>query len=87
MNLLSVLFQDRSKSSAFLRKLYEFGAYANSLEHLDCNHGILAVFYDEIFYFRKQISLPSMRAGVRICACAISIANLDLKLFMFGSHI
>ena len=28
----------------FLRKLFKFWAYANSLDHLDCSHGALAVF-------------------------------------------
>ena len=45
--------RDGSSSSYFSRKLFEFGAYANSLDHLDCSHGALAVFY-----LRKQISLP-----------------------------
>ena len=32
MNSLSVLFRDGSSSSYFWRKLFEFGAYANSVD-------------------------------------------------------
>ena len=45
MNSLSVLFRDGSSSSYCSRKLFEFGAYANSLDHLDCSHCALAVFF------------------------------------------
>ena len=45
MNSLSVLFRDRSLSSNFSRKLIEFGDNANSLDHMNCIHGVLAVFY------------------------------------------
>ena len=38
----------------FSRKLFEFWAYSNFLDHLDCSHGALAVLY-----LRKLISLPS----------------------------
>ena len=39
--------RDGSSSSYFTRKLFEFGAYSNSLDHLDCSHGVLAVFYNK----------------------------------------
>ena len=53
MNSLSVLFRDGSSFSIFSIKLFEFWAYANILDHLDCSHGALTVFY-----LRKQICLP-----------------------------
>ena len=86
MNLLLVIFQDRSSSSYFSRKLFEFGAYANSLDHLDCSHNVLAVFYNQIFISGSKFLSPSMKAVVRSCACAISLDHLDFRLFMFGSH-
>ena len=43
---LSVLFWDECSSSYFSRKLCKFGAYVNSLDHLDCSCGTLAVFYN-----------------------------------------
>jgi len=49
MNSLSVSFRDRSSSSDFSRKLFEFGAHAKFLDHLDCSHGVLAVFYNKNF--------------------------------------
>ena len=58
INSLSVLFRDASYSSNFPRKLFEFWVYANILEHLECSHGALA-----IFYLRKQISLPSNKGS------------------------
>ena len=45
MNLLSVLFWEGSLSSYFLRKLFKFGAYTNSLDHLDCS---LAVIHNSL---------------------------------------
>jgi hypothetical protein len=50
---LSLLFRDGGSSYFFFRKLFEFWAYANSLDHLDCSHRASAVFY-----LGKQISLP-----------------------------
>ena len=40
MNLLSVLFRsrDRSSPSYFSRKLFEFEAYANSLDYVYCQY-------------------------------------------------
>ena len=38
------------------------------------------------FYFRKQISLPSLKAVVSTCICAISLDHLDFRLYLFGSH-
>ena len=44
------LFQDRNSPSYFSRELFKFGAYANSLEVLDCSHCVL---YNEVFLFQK----------------------------------
>ena len=85
MNSLSVLFRDGSSSSYFSRK-FEFGACANSLDHLDCSHGVLAVFYNTIFISESKFPSPPMKAVVRTCACTISLDHLDFRLFMFGSH-
>ena len=70
MNSLSVLFWNGSSSSYFLRKLFEFWAYANIFDHLDCGHGTLAVFY-----LRKQISLPINEGSCR---------NLPLSSFSWS---
>ena len=86
INSLSVLVRDRSSPSYFSRKLFEFGAYANYLDHLDCSHGVLAAFYNKIFISESKFLSPSMKAVVRTCACAISLDHLDFRLFMFGSH-
>ena len=78
-------FSRRKFIFLFLRKLFEFWAFANFLDHLDCS---LAVFFKKytVYYLRKQISLPSMKVVVRSCACAISLGHLDFRVFMFGSH-
>ena len=81
INSLSVLVLDRSSPSYFLMKLFEFGPYANSLDHLDC---ILAVFYNKFCISESKFLCPSMKAVVRTCACAISLDHLDFRLFMFG---
>ena len=86
MNSLSVLFQDGSSSSYSSRKLFEFGAYANSLDHLDCSRGTLAVFYNKYFILGSKFLSPSMKAVVRTCAYAIFLDHLDFRLFMLGSH-
>ena len=86
MNSLSVLFWDGSSSSYFLRKLFELGAYANSLDHLDCSQGVLEVCYNTIFISRSKFLSPSMKAVVRTCVCTISLDHFDFRLFMFGSH-
>ena len=65
--------------------MFEFGAYANSLDHLDCRHGVLAVFYNKNFISGSKFLSPSMKAVVRTCACAISLDHLDFRFFMFGS--
>ena len=52
MNSLPIIFRDASSPSYFSRKLFEFGAYANSLDHLDCSHCALAVFII-IFLFQE----------------------------------
>ena len=86
INSLSVLVRDRSSPSYFSRKLFQLGASANSLDHLHCSHGILAVFYNKIFISEsKCLSLP-MKAVVRTCTCAISLDHLNFRLFMFGSY-
>ena len=86
MNLLSVLFGDGSSSSYFSRKLFEFGANANSVDRLDYSHGVLAVFCNKNFISESKFLSPSRKAVVRTCACAISLDHLDSRLFMFGSH-
>ena len=48
MNSLSVLFRDGSSSSYFSRKLFEFGACVNFVDHLDCSYGGLTVFHKKI---------------------------------------
>ena len=48
INSLSVLFRDGNSSLYFSRKLFEFKAYVNSLNHLDCSL--------EVFYIKKFIS-------------------------------
>ena len=58
MNLVEVLFRDRSAPSYFSRKLFEFGAYANSLDHLDRSHGVLAVFCNKKFISGSKFFLP-----------------------------
>ena len=58
----------------------------NSLDHLDCNHGVLAVFYFKILISGRRFLSPSMKAVVGTCACANSLYHLDFRLFIFGSH-
>ena len=58
MNSLSVLFRDRSSSSYFSRKLFEFGACVNSVDGLDCSHGVLAVFYKNNFIAESKFLSP-----------------------------
>ena len=58
----------------------------NSLDHLDCSHGVLAVFYNKIFISGNKFLSSSIKAVVRTCACAIFLDHLDFRLFMFGSH-
>ena len=86
MNSLSVLFRDGISSSYFSRKLFEFGASVNSVDRLDCSHGVLTVFYNKNFMSGRKFLSPSMKAVVRTCVCAISIDHSDFILFMFGSH-
>jgi len=77
------LFRDGSSSSYFSRKLLEFGAYANSLDHLDCR---LAVFYNRNFILGSKFLSSSMKAVVETCSCAIALDHLDFRLIIFGSH-
>ena len=81
INSLSVLFRDGSSSSNFSRKLFEFWVYVNILDHLDCSHGALAVFY-----FRSKFLYPSMKSVVRTCACAYSLMRI-LAVFYFRKQI
>ena len=69
-----------------MRKLFEFGAHGNSLNHLNCSHGVLAVFYNQMFNSGSRFMSPSMKAVVRTCPCAASLDHLDLTLLMFESH-
>ena len=69
-----------------LKKLFEFGAYANALDCLDCSRGALAVFNFNIFISGSKCLSPLMNAAVRTCPCAILFYHLDIRLFMFGSH-
>ena len=71
MNSLSVLFRDRCSPSYFSRTLFKFGASANSLDHLDCSHGILAVFWNKMYSSESKFLSPPMKTVVRTCACAI----------------
>ena len=56
MTSLAVLFWYGSSFSLFSRKLVEFGAYANALDHLHCSHGVHSVFYN-IFFISGSKSL------------------------------
>ena len=77
---LSVLFRDGSSSAYFSRKLFVFkGAYANSLDHLDCSLAVLAVFYNQIFISERKFPSPSMKGVVRSWACAIFLDHLDFR--------
>ena len=81
MNLLSVLFGDRSSTSYFVRKLFEFWAHANSFYYLDCSHAALAIFREG-----SKFLSPSMKAIVGTCPCANFLDHLDFILIIFGSH-
>ena len=65
---LSVLF--RAGSSSSYLKLFEFRAYANSLNNLDCS---LAVIYSKKFILGSKILSPATQAVVGTCSCAISL--------------
>ena len=86
MNSLSVLFRDTSSSSFFSSKLFKVGDYANSLDHLDCSHGILAVFYNKNVFSESKFLSPPMKAVGRTCTCAISLDHLHFRMFMFCSQ-
>ena len=66
--------------------LFEFEAYTNSLDHLDCSHGVLAVFIIIFCTSGSKFISPSMKAVVETCTGAISLDHLDFRLFMFGSY-
>ena len=83
MHLLSVSFQDGSSSSYFLMKLFQFWAYVNSLDHLNCSLAVLKIFF---FISGRTFLSPSIKAVVGTCSRANSLYHLDFRLFMFGSH-
>ena len=64
MNSLSVSFQDGTSCSYFSRKLFEFWAYANSLDHLDCS---LAVFYNIFLFQESNFSTNQWRQCLNLC--------------------
>ena len=76
LHSLSVSLQNGSSSSNFLVKLFEFWAYVNSLDHLDCS---LAVFYNKFFISVRKFLSPSMKAVVGTCYCAFSLDHLDFR--------
>ena len=55
----------------------------NSLDHLDCSHGALAVFHNIFFTSGSILLSPSIKAVVGTRACAIFLEYLDFRLFMF----
>ena len=79
----AIFFRDGSSTSYFSRKLFELGAYANSLDHLDCS---LAVLYNKKCISGSKFLSSSMKAVVGTCSCAISLDHLDSRLFMFCSQ-
>jgi len=84
LDQFTVSFSSRQKFTfLFSRKLFEFGAYANSLDHSDCSHGVLAVFYNKIFISEIKFLSPPIKAVVRTCVCAISLDHSDFRLFMW----
>ena len=73
LDQFAVSFSSRQKFTfLFSRKLFKFGAYANSLDHLDCSHGVLAVFYEKKIISESKFLSPPIQAVVRTCVCAIS---------------
>ena len=59
LDQFTVSFSSRQKFAfLFSRKLFEFGAYANSLDHSDCSHGVLAVFYKNNFIAESKFLSP-----------------------------
>ena len=70
----------------FLRKLFKFGAYPNSLDHLDCSHAALTVFYNKFFISGSKFLSPSTNAVRVTCHCAISLDHLKFRLLMFSSY-
>ena len=72
MNSLSVSFQDGSSCSYFSRKLFEFWAYANSLDHLDFS---LAVFYNKNFISGSKFLYQSMKAMLELVIVLFLLAT------------
>ena len=69
-----------------MRKLFKLGAY----QILFINWVAVMVYWQYFIIFcfisGSKFLSPSMKAFVRICACAVSLDHLDFRLFMFGSH-
>ena len=92
MNSLSVLFRDGSSSSYFLRKLFEFRAYPNSLDHSDCSHGVLAVFYKKKLFQKANLSphvvlfLLTIRISDCLSLARIATRNQDEFIVIFISR-
>ena len=83
----TVSFSSRRKFIfLFFEEVVLIWSLCNSLDHLECSHGVLAVFYNNIFISGSKLLSPSMKAVIRTYACAISLDHLDFWLFMFGSH-
>ena len=87
MHSLSVLFRYGSSHYYFLTKLFEFAAYANSLDHLDCSNNALAVFFNKKFISGSKFLFASMKAVVRSCLFVISHDHLDYQIVIYGSLI
>ena len=95
LDQFTVSFSSRLKFIfLFSRKLFEFGAYANSLDHSDCSHGVLAVFYEKkIISESKFLSPPIQQLSelafvlflltIRIsdCLCLAHIASRNQDEF------
>ena len=77
MNSLSVLFWDRSLSSYFFNKLFEFWAYVNSLYHLDWSHSALAFFLIKLSFQEGNLSRHQWR----------QLLELALLLFLLTTWI
>ena len=87
------LLRDGSSSPYFLRKLFKFWNYANYLDHLDCNHGVLAVFYKKInstgskflSHQRRQLLelvlvLSVWTIWISVCLCLAHIVEIRMNL-------
>ena len=86
MNLLSVLFWNGSSSSYFLRKLFELGTYVNSLDHLDCSHGVMAVFCNNCFISGGKYLIHQRRQLLELALVFFLLTIWIFKLCMFCSQ-